>query len=630
MERGNLEEKLCFTTTGISEVEKEVIRNTFKKSRYALVDTLSARTSYLLCYRAMFTEKYIQAHKWNIPCISPLWVYRSLNARVIGQYTLKKYEGAVFTTTSITNDIFKNYFVQQGAVYLSQLTRSTDFVVRGDKQKETDKTRFAERNSIPVISTDSVFYDNLFLMGRSPPFDIREKDRQREVDYLFHGSTFYIEGRNYDVLFSLLKKKIIEHGGSRVEFLDRDVTHIIVIDDKGVAEETKAFIRREVCAVSEAENTSSMSAGTTAGPEVLRYQWILDCIDTKSLLVSDLYKLRPETLGCPEKTPFGEVVAYLRLDPEERVKTRNKIRSLGGKVSLSLGSSVTHYIIPTKEDIPPALSASVSGRYNLKICTVDWIDQSLYYVKRMREERFTLHKPQLFLQKKAVPPTLPIFPEDTSLLHPSKSLSVLAYKKEEVSTWHVQFTGLSETLRARAVEILKKRGATIVDSVEYNLKCTHLIVGVPSISIKFLSALSNGIWILSYGVVDDIRLNRDIKEEEYILRRESQKRTNILDALVDSVSLCRERRTRTGRPSFFGWKVKVISINIPKQKIFSQLIVNGGGRVVKDSETGKESEDKDYIVLSDAAEEGEEGRKKVSWSYIFYYLIGNVKSRGVE
>lgn len=595
-----------FTTTGISEVEKELIRKLFHGTRYVLSDALTAETSYLLTYKAMFTEKYVQAHKWGISCISTLWAYKSLNEKTLPQYRIGKYEGAFFSTTGITNEIFSNYFAQHGAVYSPTLSRATDFLVSEDKSRETPKTRYAVSNHIPILCADEVFYDDIHLLRRERVFDVGAPDKSRPREHLFNGLTFYLEGSGD--LHRLIRKKIIEQGGNRVEILDGDVTHIVYVES--LSADTLRLMQK------------MRRGGRHSGaPAVIRYQWILDCVDVGALLVQGSYVLEPAgkaagERGRLESRPFANVVAYLSLGPEERIKAKNKVLALGGSVAVNMGSHVTHCIIGHREDLPSSLHAALLEEGNLRACTIDWIDQSICHMGRVKEDRFSVSRSRLSL----VPGK---GAEAGARGNPAKKRAVLRYMSGTLGSWVVQFTGLSDLLKKKAATVLAERGASVVDGPEYNAKCTHMIVGTANVSVKFLSSIANGIWVLEYRIVEELSLNREVSEREYELRGsgmylEPGSQEGLLRRMVDAIPKWRARRSGTGKAAFAGWRVFLLCQSSEREKRVGQLIANGGGLIVDEPSGGERS----YVFID--KETGLEGKyrgvPRIRMGDILHYL----------
>ncbi|KAI5189993.1 hypothetical protein NECID01_0788 [Nematocida sp. AWRm77] len=526
-----------FTTTVLSSAEKLLIRKMFKGTDFVLEEAMSFETAYLLTYKNVFTDKRILAERWSIPVISVQWVYKSLTEKNILAYRLRKYEGCSFSTSGITNSVFANYYRLLGAQHTSELDRYSDFLVVNQRQKEGDKMQYAEENGIPIVAADGVFQDRVEHMKKDVQYNTFVQDVAKEE--MFNGITFYFAGSSD--IHKLVRKVIIEHGGTRVEESGSDVTYTVYFGDKPKQKKNLVW-----------------------------YQWILDSAELETLLAPEPYFVKG--LALPP-LPLKDCAVHLMVCAEELVKSKHKVLALGGSVSMSITSQTTHCVLDSRKDAGAAKKHGHLAQCNVLVCSAEWLNQCIYHMQRIKEQRFSLGaelKPVL-----QVPPVR---------IDPQKR-AVLRRLPCGLEKWVVQFTGLMEDLKKEAVLILVSRGAAIVDTTEYSSECTHLIVGTVNMSIKFLSAIAAGKEVLDYRIVEDIKRNQFQEEKRYSLKSRDVKidvgkqQAHILKHIILSADRWKERVEKTGKKAFAEWKVLVLPTK--RKSEIEALIKNGGGEVVE-------------------------------------------------
>ncbi len=215
-------EKNSFTslisTTGLHQNELDV----YELSDATLIRTLSPDTTFLVSYKAILTEKYVQALAWKVPILRINSLYsKNGNLSEFKTCLMRKFEGAVFTTSGISNSIYSNYFVANGAYYEPNCSIYTDFLICDDEN--TEKYKFCHKYNIPIISTADVFSNKYELFKTVKRLDIKEVG----VSGMFYDKVFYIDEKLPKQLYNKLKRLILENEGTRFPALSDSIDFIL-------------------------------------------------------------------------------------------------------------------------------------------------------------------------------------------------------------------------------------------------------------------------------------------------------------------------------------------------------------------------------------------------------------------
>ncbi|KAI5166616.1 hypothetical protein NEIRO02_1273 [Nematocida sp. AWRm79] len=542
---------VLFTTTGLSSLEKNLIAKIFAETEYRLEETMTSSTSYLLSNKSTFTEKRILAERWGIPVISIMWVYKSLNRRNILQFKLRKYEGCVFCTSGITNDLFINYYRLHGAYHSSILNRYCDFLVVNSPDQVTDKIVYAKECNIPIITAEHVFDDRATFFMKNIQYE--SFINEPLTDEIFNGKIFYFEGETE--IHRLVRRLIIEHGGNRVEEPGPDVDYSIYFGGNG------------------------------KGRNLIWYQWILDSAELETFLSPDGYEVHYTDLPA---LPLENTIVFPMVCKEEGLRTRNKIQALGGEVSMQMSSKITHCIVERKSKQLQNKMQGYMKMYKIHVCFLEWLNQSIYYMKRLSENKFEMSTSLR---------TIPQIALETA----KKRKTAIKYTPSNLDGWRVQFTGLIDTLKEQAISVLKEKGVMVIDSPEYSTECTHLIVGAVNVSLKFLSAIACGAILLDYRIIDDLKQNTYTGETSYTLEArdlkiDAPKNEKVIRKLIVSASIWKDNKENNGKRAFSGLRVHVLTKKDTAK--IEQLIENGGGEVIKSENAHGFHKDGFYFVDS--------------------------------
>lgn len=539
---------LFVCTTGISEKEKKLIREQLP-GHVILEDTLSTDTNYLITYKAMMTDKYVQALKWGIKILNIRWLYDTdSNTR---RYEMLPFEGMSFTTSGISSDIFANYYRLFGASFRKNLTISTDFII-GDSG-ENDKMEFSEKYGVPIIAPEDVFRNDYGMYKKEFNFEAMKVTE----DSVFNERVFFLDPGLPKVLFNSLRRMIIENGGTRVSNLDKDVEFIL---------------------------TLSRDSFERYRERIYHYQYIFDCVETGAILLPDPYRIY-----CRECAPvFDGVVCCVDPCSGDTVEISNKLRALGAVVKKSIEIGCTHLIIKDRK------KHSKSRRTPYKIILSEWIDQCLYTLKHVREDKYVIKPESLSLFGRKI--------ENTSI----KKVGCLVRK-----VMLFQFTGLSLSLRNKAVEKFDEMNIKYSSADRYE-GCTHLIMGAVNTSEKFLSCLCNGGWILRADFIDDFdnSPNFDFSKYEWDVRENMMEKDR---KVVSAIGKWRKRVETSGKPAFHRWIV-MLCCEDRKRDSYVRVIENGGGRITTE-------EDYTHCFVSKSCKEKTPTEKTYSTDYIFSYLF---------
>ncbi|ADM11125.1 Rad4-like protein [Encephalitozoon intestinalis ATCC 50506] len=506
-------------TTGISRDEQDLIRSQLPK-HVILEDTLSTTTDYLVSYKAMMTEKYIQALKWNIKILHVRWLYDT-------DENTKKYEmtplsGSSFTISGVTDDSLINYHCLLGASFTENLTAWTDFLITNSQCNE--KTEFCKKYGIPVVTSHSVFGNDYGAYKKEPHF----KAIDSAGEPLFNGKVFFLDSKLPKILFNRLRRLIISNGGTRVSVVDRDVDFI-------VAESHGEFKRHD--------------------GKVFHYQYVFDCVETDSILLPGPYKVYFGRSNAILSEAVCCIDASLR---ELKVEVFNKLRALGAIVKEEVDASCTHLIIRDRKEY-------TGNRHTpYKVVLLSWVDQCLHRMRYVNEDKYRIgiEPSNLFIENK----------KDEM----SRKTGIFASR-----FMLFQFTGLSPILKSKAIERFEKLRVRYSDGDRYE-KCTHLIMGSVCTSEKFLSCLCNGGWILRPDFIDnfDNSANFDFGKYEWTADENTPEKER---KIVASIKKWRERVASKGKPAFHRWIVRLYC-DEQKRESYARVIVNGGGTITEGNE----------------------------------------------
>lgn len=437
-------------TTGISRDEQELIKTQLPK-HVVLEDILSITTNYLISYKAMMTEKYIQALKWNIKILHVKWLYDT--EENTKKYEMAPLEGCSFTVSEVSNDSLINYHCLLGATFTQNLMAWTDFLITDSKSN--DKTEFCKKYGIPIITSKCMFGNDYSMYRKEPCF----KAIGEANGSVFNEKVFFLDSGLPQVLFNRLRRLIISNGGTRVSVVDRDVDFVI---------------------------TQSYGDFEKYDGKVFHYQYVFDCIEAGAVLLPGSYKVH---FG--RRMPvLNEAVCCISASlKERRVEMFNKLRALGAIVKEDIDASCTHLIVRDGREYREG------RRVPCKVMLYSWVDQCLHLLRRVSEDKYTIgiETTNFFIENRG---------------------SGVSKKIKASKSMMFQFTGLSLPLKKKAIEKLENLNIRYSDTDRYE-KCTHLIMGTVCTSEKFLSCLCNGGWILRPDFIDKFDNTLDFNFGEY-------------------------------------------------------------------------------------------------------------------
>ncbi|UYI28325.1 BRCT domain-containing protein [Encephalitozoon cuniculi] len=536
-------------TTGISKDEKELIKSQLPK-HVILEDVLSISTNYLATYKALMTEKYVQALKWNIRILHIGWLYNTDESTK--KYEMAPFEGSNFTISEISDDSLVNYHCLLGASFTENLTVSTDFVVTD--LKSSDKAEFCEKHGIPIITSESVFGSDYSIYRKEPHF----KAIETGSGLAFDEKVFFLDPRLPKILFNRLRRLIISNGGTRVSTIDRDVDFIM---------------------------TQSYGDFEKHGGKVYHYQYVFDCIETNAVLFPGPYRVYFKK----SRAVLGDAVCCIDKSLEEqRVPVFNKLRALGAIVKEDVDVSCTHLIVKDRSEYRE------NRRTPYKVVLLPWIDQCLHLLKHVKEDKYSIgvEIPGFFLESR-------------------QNRGIKRAGAPVPRSMLFQFTGLSMSLKKKAIEKLEKLNLKYSDADRYE-KCTHLIMGTVCTSEKLLSCLCNGGWVLRPDLIDrlDSTPNFDFSEYEWTVDENTPEKER---KIVASIRKWRERVAATGKPAFHRWIVRLYCDD-QKRKSYIRVIESGGGMVT-------EGDEYTHCFVSKTYKGEVPTEKRYSTDYIFSHLF---------
>lgn len=540
---------LFVCTTGISEEEKRLIRSQLPR-HVVLEDALTTKTNYLVTYRATMTDKYVQALKWGIRILNVRWLYDADGNTK--RHEMLPFEGASFATSGTSNDAFMNYYCLLGATFKKNLGISTDFLV--SDCDEGEKSAFCAKYGIPVVVSGDVFRGSYEVYRREPQFDAMEIVEKA----MFSDKVFFLDPELPKGLFNSLRRMIIENGGTRVSVVDSNVEFVL----------TLCYERFE-----------------QHGAKIHYYQYVFDCVETNAVLFPGPYKMYPRESRCILNNAVCCIDSGLG---EGSVEVLSKLRALGALVKTSPDAGCTHLIIRDKREYRK------SRQTPYKIVLSEWVDQCLYTLRHVKEDKYLLRKESISLFERKM--------EDV----PVKKVRCILPR-----TVLFQFTGLPLFLRNKVIARLEELNVGYSNADRYE-GCTHLVMGTVSTSEKFLSCLCSGGWILRPDFVDDFDNSPcfDFSRYEWTVDENTLEKDR---KIVSAVRRWRERVEITGRQAFHKWIVR-LCCDEQRRESYARVIESGGGRVTADDSYT-------HCFVSKSYDGDVPEGKKYSTDYIFSHLF---------
>ncbi|KAM0680077.1 DNA topoisomerase 2-binding protein 1 [Glugoides intestinalis] len=343
--------EIQIATTAISRMELSAVE---LPQSIALSPTLTPRTRFLVTYKAVFTEKYIQALLWNIPIVNCMFLYNpTANYK---QFEMKAFQGAIFTTSGISDETYINYFVLLGAVYEPNCTIFIDFLICDNQ--ESEKYKFCEKYEIPIIKTSKAFSNDYMLFRKKARYDAKSL---KPKAMLFE-RIFFLDPKLPKTLFNKLRRIIIENEGSRVSTINNETEYIITMN----FDEYKDY-----------------------STKIIHYQYLFDCCESNAVLYPEFFQYNFP--AC--KKVLMNAICAVDKDIENAKEYVNKLKSLGSIVKATPDSRCTHYF--TKKT-----HSSKERGSSFTVISPEWIDQCLSTLKHVKEDRYTMNKPSLSLSRK--------------------------------------------------------------------------------------------------------------------------------------------------------------------------------------------------------------------------------------
>lgn len=504
-------------------------------------DHLSSKTSYLIMYKTFFTNKYITARMWGIPVIKVDWLYAlSENPR---SFFVDLFENISFVCCGDVRQSFVNFYTQQGAFLGESLNLTTGFVLLGSLLKKefleykkenslkTLETNLKDifdtciTNNIPIIFEDEVYEKDLSFYKREYNFLTTHTSKENILSNL----KIFIDGKLNQNLYNLLKRTIIKNDGLRQS--EPEGADIIVSNDM----ENSYF-----------------------------YQYLLDCCETKTLLVKENYAIKK----IKKVKIFAGLVFVIDKKIRDFQKVKSQIKALGGNIRRKIDSTCTHIV-----------SNDIKKEIKLRsIVNEEWIESCMTNLKL-----------------KNITNKLQLKSEEGK-----KEIRVKYLKEKE---FLVQFSALSESLKLNA----KKK----LDDLEIKYKetnfllsdCTHLIVGTLVYSEKLLCAIAQGTLIISSDFIKS-----DFPSFNKFIFKENKLQKDSYNSMVRSMDYWQKRFKTKNVKVFENWICKI------DDESMKRVLISGGAKI---------TENNDYThQFFKKIEDNKGGNgKKYPISYIFRYLL---------
>lgn len=513
--------KQYISTTGISKLELSCIE---LSSDNSISPILTPQTKALVMYKALFTEKHIQALIWNIPIVYISYLYNHNSS--LKAYELKAFQGATFSSSRVTDEIFINYFIQLGAVYEPNVSIYIDFLISDDEASE--KSKFCSKYGIPIIKTSQVFSNQYNLFKKKIKYDAK----QLHAKAIFFEKTFYIDPQLPQKLFNKIRRLIVENEGIRTSLIGENTDFIIT------------------------QNYDNYKDNSS---KIIHYQYIFDSVESKAVLHPEFYKFKYSS----DQPVLSNCIAVVDKNIKNSIEYLNKLKSLGAVVKTKLDSRVTHYITenPNYNNIvsfhksydkltPKSKEKATEEGFPFKIVTPEWIDQCLTALKHLKETRYSPGRPILSLKRRN------------------------SMRKEKEMLF--QFTGLPSIFKSEAIKKFEKYGIKYSDSDKFE-NCTHLIMGNLNTSEKLFCSIVSGCWILKPDFIEDFQneQNFDFEKYEWCIDETMNSKDK---KIIDGIKKWRIKVQKDNIKPFSHWNVKIYASE-SKTESYKNLITYGGGTI---------------------------------------------------
>lgn len=160
-------------------------------------------------------------------------------------------------------------------------------------------------------------------------------------------------------------------------------------------------------------------------------------------------------------------------------------------------------------------------------------------------------------------------------------------QRRSTSSPYFLLSGLSAHEKNKYSEIINRLGGHVMEMQYFDAKCTHVVVGVPTRSEKYLAACAAGKWVLQTTYLDDSNEMGVFVNEanhEWALNTELITREPSKKALIEATRRWREQVARTSKGAFNSWKVYLF---VQKVEGFQRLLEAGGAEVFQDSRSAE-------------------------------------------
>lgn len=202
--------------------------------------------------------------------------------------------------------------------------------------------------------------------------------------------------------------------------------------------------------------------------------------------------------------------------------------------------------------------------------------------------------------------------------------------------YRILLSALDAATKQELTNLIRKLGGTILESRTWDVDCTHLVIGSPTRSEKYLAACAAGKWVVRPSFIrKSAESNSFVEEDEHEIRElpSKSKHSNGSDSLGKAPKRWRLILAKDpGRSGAFdGWKV-LLCVGNTKLGGFERLLTAGGATIVKDArrathlfvESGKEKESAGKSMIK-SARSMTKAVKVLKADYISTFLQQQVK-----
>ena len=291
----------------------------------------------------------------------------------------------------------------------------------------------------------------------------------------------------------------------------------------------------------------------------------------------------------PDRDERQRMIAQLQLDNVEGGRAGDELDEEGA------GTEAATYVQAASAAGSPAASTAGDGKGKRKFSETEVVSGNSRGAQRSRK----------LLSPAAAAAAAADDDDDGKGVDADSAATATVPQAKTPSEYRVLLSALDNTTKKELCGLVRKLGGTILESRNWDVSCTHLVIGQPSRSEKYLAACAAGKWVVRPEFLrKSAERGSFVAEDEHEVREQPPSKSkkangNGGDALGKAPKRWRmilaNDPARSG--AFSGWKV-MLYVGSGKMDGFRRLLSAGDAGIVEDPrlathlfvETGKEKD----------------------------------------